>query len=248
MGGRVAGRMRALRQSDADEWFDVMFSPERDADLAARRTDSQVADYYRSLAQAENELFGIEIDSLKKYAVLAPTRIHPRAVNQPDFAAQLQALNPYFFLTLGGPLYRQPVLDAVRGVAINQHAGHSPLLKGSNTTEWALYHRNLAWVSSTVHITTTGADAGPILRRSQPCLLPDDTPAKVFLRVVALGTELMIESVQEIIASKQVTVFPQPPNTGMTYLSKDFPEMVGPLLRDFQNNWLSAELARQRDF
>ncbi|MCP4164570.1 MAG: hypothetical protein GY759_01605 [Chloroflexi bacterium] len=144
--------------------------------------------------------------------------------------------------------HARPLLDSVRGVAINQHAGHSPLLKGSNTTHWALYHRKLAWVSSTIHITTPGAVAGPILRRSTPCLMPSDDVATVFLRVVALGTELMIESVQEIMNDKQVAVFRQPAQTGETHLGKELGNIIAPIQRDFDAGWLADELVRQRAF
>lgn len=218
------------------------------ARLHARNTEKQLRKYYAAQQQADLDIFGAAIDSLKQFALTPPIRIHPTEVATTAFLARLETLNPYFFLTLGGPLYKKPVLDTVRGVAINQHAGHSPLLRGSNTTQWALYHRQLDHVSATVHITTTGADAGPILRRSSPCLFPTDSVNHVFARVVALGTELMIESVREIIADKGVTVFPQPPGSGRTYLSQELGAILPAIQRDFAAGWLPAELQRQRQF
>ena len=216
--------------------------------LLARRNDNALRQYYAAQAGAEQALFGQEVAELEPSAVRQPVPIHPKDVNNPAFVQEIEALSPYFFLTLGGPLYKKPLLDAVRGVAINQHAGHSPDLRGSNTTEWALYHRNLDYVSATVHITTSGADAGPILRRSNPCLLPTDSVNTIFARVVALGTELMIESVQEIIADKNVVTFPQTPRTGKTYLSKQFPDIIESIMRDFRNSWLQKALEQQRQF
>ena len=216
--------------------------------LNRRRNQAAIQQYYAAQAAAEQALFGQEVAELEPSAVRQPVKIDPKDVNGPAFVQEMETLDPYFFLTLGGPLYRKPLLDAVRGVAINQHAGYSPDLRGSNTTEWALYHRNLDQVSATVHLTISGADAGPILRRSNPCLFPTDDVNTVFARVVALGTELMIESVQEIIADKNVTAFPQPLRTGKTYLSKQLPEIIEPITRDFRNGWLQKALEQQRRF
>jgi methionyl-tRNA formyltransferase len=216
--------------------------------LRARRKDKALRQYYAAQAATEQALFGAEVAELEASAVRRPRKIHPNDVNSPAFVQEIATLSPYFLLTLGGPLYKKPLLDAVRGVAINQHAGHSPDLRGSNTTQWALYHRQLEHVSATVHITTSGADAGPILRRSNPCLLPTDSVNAIFARVVALGTELMIETVQEIIADKTIVVYPQPPRSGKTYLSKQLPDIIEPILRDFRAGWLQKALEQQRQF
>ncbi len=197
--------------------------------LNRRRNQAAIQQYYAAQVVAEQALFGQEVADLESSVLCQPVKIHPADVNSPAFVHEIERLSPYFLLTLGGPLYKKSLLDAVRGIAINQHAGHSPELRGSNTTEWALYHRNLDHVSATVHLTTSGADAGPILRRSNPCLFPSDDVNTVFARVVALGTELMIESVQEIIADKNVIIFPQPLRTGKTYLSKQLPDIIEPL-------------------
>ena len=190
-----------------------------------------------------------EVDFLKKYQKLDPVQISSSSVHSSKFIEEIKELDPYFFLTLGGPLYKKPILDSIRGAAINQHAGHSPTYKGSNTIMWALYHRSLQHVSSTVHLTTTGADAGQILRRSSPCIFPNDSAYTIFLRTVSLGTELMIESVQEIIENKELTVFKQPTRSGKTYLNREFdPRVAKAIARDFKANWLQNELNKQRNF
>lgn len=213
-----------------------------------RRAQSRLQSYYAAQAQAEQRLFAAEVAGLEVYAVVPAQPIHPSEVNEPPFITRMRALDPYFLLTLGGPLYRPALLQTVRGLAINQHAGHSPDLRGSNTTEWALYHRDLDRASATVHLTTQGADAGPILRRSQPCLFPGDDANTVFARVVALGTELMIEVVQEIMAGEAIRQFPQPPQSGRTHLGAELDDILAPILRDFEQGWLPAELQRQRQF
>jgi methionyl-tRNA formyltransferase len=205
--------------------------------------------YERSARNNEEELFLKEINRIKKYAHLSPIKVHPNEINSEIFISKINNINPYFFLTLGGQLYKKPLLNSIRGVALNQHAGHSPDLKGAFTIEWALYKRSLNYVSNTVHITTTGADAGPILRRSNPCIFYKDNIHTIFARSVALGTELMIEVVNDIISKKNIIAYKQPRNSGITYLYKEFSSNVKlSLVRDFKTNWLSKELEQQRNF
>jgi len=203
----------------------------------------------RESRRAEQQIFGPELARLKATVELEPVDLHPGDVNTEWFLDEVRAINPYFFLSLGGPLYKKALLDSIRGCAINQHAGHSPDFKGTHTTEWALFRRDLSKVSSTVHITTSGADAGPILRRSNPCIFPDDTPASIFLRVAALGTEMMIETVHSIINDKTLLTFPQDPTDGMTYIGKNMPpHLLRSVMRDFSNGWLEDELMRRSRF
>lgn len=197
----------------------------------------------------EQHFFDDELQMISKFSVLDPTRIHPYDVGKDGFVDELKRVAPFLILTLGGPLYKGSVISSASGLAINQHAGHSPDFKGSRTVEWALYHRQLDKVASTVHIMNTGADAGPILRRSQPCLFPNDDPYTVFLRVVALGTELMIEVVKDILTKGKITVFNQPNNSGRTYLNSEYTlEIDGFVRRDFRNGWLGYELERVRNY
>lgn len=216
--------------------------------LHSRRADAALRRYFAAQERAEHALFAAEVAELQAFALVSPQPVHPAEVNEPAFIAQMQALSPFFLLTLGGPLYKAPLLAGVRGVALNQHAGHSPDLRGSHTTEWALYHRDLDRVSATVHLITSGADAGPILRRSTPCLFPGDDIHTLFARVVALGSELMIESVRQIMAGEPVLLFPQPPGSGRTHLGQELGDILPAIQRDFAAGWLPAELQRQRQF
>lgn len=225
--------------------------------LSKRLLRVSIDTYYRLLLRSagkkfsreETRLFGQEVTRLKKDTTLKPVKIHPDDVHTDGFIEEVQKLDPYFFLTLSGPLYKKPLLDSIRGAAINQHAGHSPLYKGSHTTHWALYHRRLDHVSSTIHITATGADSGHILKRSTPCIFPLDSMETIFLRTVALGTELMIESVEEMMTDKNIQVYVQPSNSGKTYLNKEYNlNIAKSILRDFRAGWLNEELNRVRNY
>jgi formyl transferase-like protein len=196
---------------------------------------------------AEQRLFEPEVQELRRGAVVGPTAVVDP--NSNDFVDTLRELDPYFFLSLGGPLYRPELLGSARGIAINQHAGWSPTFRGANTIAWALHHGRLGCVGATVHITSSDVDGGAILRRSQATLTPWDTPEACFARVVALGTELMCEAVRDIIESKEVVVYDQQLDRGVEYLNAQLDDEIEKAIsRDFSNGWLGDAIRAQRQF
>ncbi len=203
----------------------------------------------KRIRQAEEKLFAVEVAKIKNSTDITPIRIAPSFVHTPEFIDRVRQISPYFILTLSGPLYKDELLNCAGGVALNQHAGHSPDYKGSNTIHWALYHRELDRVGSTVHITVSGADAGAILRRSQAAMFPNDDIETLFIRSVALGTELMIESIKEIIENQSVAIFPQPKYIGRTYLNRELDfKIMKAVYRDFRNGWLREALEKRRTY
>jgi hypothetical protein len=198
------------------------------------------------LARIEEEMFGGDVQALRKGAEL-----HPRPVDSPNAPAQvreLEALGPYFLIVFGGPLLRGELLACARGLALNQHAGWAPELKGSFTTETALYHRKLGWVGNTVHVMDTSADAGAILRRSTAALHPDDRPGHCFMAVVAVGSKLMLEVIEAALEADELTAFPQPA-VGETVLSIDYDAVRREAVRrDFAGGWLGDALRMAQDF
>lgn len=194
----------------------------------------------------EDQMFGREVEALARHAEL-----HPEAVdspNAPERVRALEELSPYFIIAFGGPLLRGKVLRTARGLAINQHAGWSPELKGSSTTETALYHRQLGWVGSTVHVMDTFADAGAILRRSTATLHPDDSLNHCFMAVVATGSKMMLEVIGEALAADELMACPQPAG-GQTVLNIDFSTTKREAIRrDFAHGWLGDAMRMIKDF
>lgn len=183
----------------------------------ARRTLTRLR-HEASQATIEERIFGAEIEQLKKTAYVSPTPVEDP--NSPQTINYIKSLEPYFILTLGGAIYGKELRDCAQGLALNQHDGWCPEYRGADTVDWALYHRDVTKVANTVHILTNGMDSGAILRRSTVCLASDDTLESCFARSVALGTELMCETVREVIETKQARIFDQPQFTGYTYLQR----------------------------
>lgn len=219
---------------------------------SAYRVVRQKLDWRRFVCEVNGEeqrMFGPELDRLRKSVELNPIDIHPADVGTSEFINEIRAISPYFFLACDGLPCKNELLESVRGLVVNQHIGHLPNYKGTQATERALYHRNLSCISSTIHVVTTEANPGPILRRSSPCIFPGDTAAAVFLRVAALGTELMIEAVRDMVATNSVMTFPQPPTDGVTNVGENMPpHILRSIYRDFRNGWLEDELILRSRF
>ena len=136
---------------------------------------------YNYTYKEDTKIFDNELSRLKNESTLSKKSIHPKDVNSNWFVSEIKNYGAYFLLTLGGPLYKNDLINSVSGYAINQHAGHSPNYKGSKTIYWALFHRKLKYVSNTVHLLDSGADSGPIFRRSNVVVNPNDSPEKYLI-------------------------------------------------------------------
>ncbi|MFC1495126.1 formyl transferase, partial [Thermodesulfobacteriota bacterium] len=200
-----------------------------------------------SQKQVEEQLFSEEVEQLRKYKIVDPIVVSDP--NSKDVVELVRSLDPYLILTLGGPIYRKPLLDCARGLALNQHDGWCPTYKGANTVDWTLYHRDITHCGNTVHVLTSGVDAGPILRRSTVCLIKGDTRESCFARVVALGTELMCEAVAEIINSEEITLYDQPSEQGFSYLNSHLNNEVIQIVEcDLRNGLIPLEKSRLQKF
>jgi hypothetical protein len=203
----------------------------------------------RALSQREVEdrLFGDEIRQLRNHCHLKATMMHDP--NAAQTIAFVKSLEPYFLLTLGGAIYGSALCDCARGLALTQHDGWCPEYRGPDPVDWALYHRDLAKVGSTVQVLTDSMNSGPILRRSIACLAVDDTPESCFARSVALGTELMCETVRDLIQTKQARTFPQPQFTGSTHLSRHMTADIKTDVRHMLNGgFIRDDIARRQTF
>jgi folate-dependent phosphoribosylglycinamide formyltransferase PurN len=181
-------------------------------------------------SKAEVSLHKLELERLEKVPKLKPIIV--KGYSDRALLDRLEEVRPYFILVLGGPIIPNNVLNLARGFCINQHAGHSPEYKGSGTTEWAVFHRKPELIASTIHLMTSKVDGGAIIRRSNPTLTRFDNFATIFNKVVILGTELMIEIVQDITNNQPLQLFEQPENTGNTYRLKDLEKIKMGLLTD----------------
>jgi hypothetical protein len=194
---------------------------------------------------AAERLFNDEVRRWQPTTQLAPIPVDDG--NDEVLLAKVKTLNPYFLLSFDGLPCSSTLLTHVRGAVVNRHVGWLPTYPGRYAVQRALFHRDLNGVGATAHLISADGRIGPILRRSQACLLPDDGVETCVLRAAALGTELICESVRQIIDDKTVTVFDSPSGPmeadGAERFDRQSRDAVD---RDFAERWLADELKRSR--
>ncbi|HVR23595.1 MAG TPA: formyl transferase [Candidatus Polarisedimenticolia bacterium] len=95
-----------------------------------------------------------------------------RSVNSDDTVQFLQELQPAVVVVSGTRIIAARVLDCVRAVFINMHAGITPLYRGVHGGYWALVEHQVDACGVTVHEVDTGVDTGRILGQTR--ITPND--------------------------------------------------------------------------
>jgi len=215
--------------------------------LSALRSVRHLFAFHREVVRAERKLFSGEIEGLRKTVELQVREV--QAPLTPEFIQEVRRLKPYFLAACGGPLYPPELIECARGAALNQHAGWAPTFRGSHTITWALYHRDLARVATTVHLLTPSVDAGPVVRYGWVALTGNETVGECFVRAVALGTELLIEVMQEALRDGVLEVYDQVPRAGGSFIAAECTgEVFAAVKRDLRRGWLAYELRRLASF
>ena len=92
-------------------------------------------------------------------------------------------------------------------------------------------------------------DAGHIIRRSTINLSENDTPYICFLKSVSLGTELIIETIENLFKEKKIKIFKQSEKNQKTYYQKNYTKnVIRAINRDFSNDLYKNTLIKMRKF
>ncbi len=89
------------------------------------------------------------------------------SVNSDECIRVLQELKPSVIVVSGTRIIAARVLNCVRAVFINMHAGITPMYRGVHGGYWALVEKNLDACGVTVHEVDTGVDTGRILGQAR---------------------------------------------------------------------------------
>lgn len=117
--------------------------------------------------------------------------IKPVDPKDPQLLAQVQAACPDVIFSF---YYRHmlPValLDAAPGGAYNMHGSLLPKYRGRVPINWAVLHGETE-TGATLHVMAAKPDAGSIVAQTSVPILPDDTAAEVFGKVVVAAEQTL---------------------------------------------------------
>ena len=134
--------------------------------------------------------------------------IKPADPAAPEVLAQVQAAGPDILFSF---YYRHmlPVslLDIAPRGAFNMHGSLLPKYRGRVPINWAVLHGETE-TGATLHAMVAKPDAGFIVGQTAVPILPDDTAAKVFGKVVVAAEQTLWRVLPEMLAGRT----PQLPN------------------------------------
>jgi methionyl-tRNA formyltransferase len=115
----------------------------------------------------------------------------PGSPNTPDFIAAMRRTEPDIFLAVGYTnLLKAQLLGVPRLLAANFHASLLPAYRGKHPLYWALQNGE-RWVGLTVHVMDQGLDTGDIVYQVREAVLPGDTVADLYERIMVQSVPLI---------------------------------------------------------
>jgi methionyl-tRNA formyltransferase len=168
------------------------------------------------------------------------------AINSPGSIAWLRSMNPDVVVVCGASIIRKEFLSVPRLGVLNLHGGLAQRYRGLNTTDWAVHNGEPEYVGCTVHFVAPGIDDGDILYQGRPQLAADDTPNRLYEKVVKLGVQIMETAVRDLEAGRAKPA--KLPSRGDLYLHKHFtPRVRSRTWRRYREGVVRDYLANPRE-
>ncbi len=148
---------------------------------------------------AENVWFEsvLELAQLNDLAVITPAD-----PNHPEVRAQVAACRPQWLFSFYYRHLLGPALLAIpeRG-ALNLHGSLLPKYRGRVPVNWAVLHGE-SETGVSLHRMVEKPDAGELLAQEAVPILPNDTAARVFERIVCAGERLLVRHLPDLLAGR----------------------------------------------
>lgn len=112
----------------------------------------------------------------------------------------LEKLAPELIVVVAyGKLIPQRVLDIPKYGCVNVHASLLPKLRGAAPIQWSVINGEKETGVTTMQLDA-GLDTGDILLVKKTAIEPDETSGELFDRLKVLGAELLIETIDAMLA------------------------------------------------
>ena len=144
---------------------------------------------------------GLKINesAVKKYAVEHNIPVlQPISLKDPEFLEALKAWKPDMFVVVAFRMLPKVVWEIPRLGTFNLHAALLPQYRGAAPINWAVINGDKA-TGVTTFMIDDGMDTGKIMYREQCIIEPDDTVGEVHDKLMAIGSDLVVQTVEAII-------------------------------------------------
>lgn len=137
---------------------------------------------------------------VKEYALAHNLNImQPVKLKDPEFVEQLRSLNADLFIVIAFRMLPEVVWQMPRLGTFNLHASLLPKYRGAAPINWAVINGDTI-TGVTTFFLKHEIDTGDILRQEQIDILPDDNVGAVHDKLMHLGAELTLDTVNHILA------------------------------------------------
>ncbi len=117
--------------------------------------------------------------------------LQPQNPNADEFISKIEVVSPDVIVTVAyGHLLKKKVLSLPPFGCVNLHASLLPRYRGAAPVAWAIL-RGEKVTGVTVMLMDEGMDTGPILRKAEVPILPDDTTETLSFRLAKIGADIL---------------------------------------------------------
>lgn len=137
--------------------------------------------------------------AVKKYAVEHNLPVlQPVSLKDPEFLKELQALKADIFVVVAFRMLPKEVWEIPKMGTFNLHAALLPQYRGAAPINWAVINGEKT-TGVTTFMIDSGMDTGNIMFRYDCKIGPDETVGEVHDRLMTLGAELVVNTVEAIV-------------------------------------------------
>ena len=150
---------------------------------------------------------GLKINesAVKKYAVEHGIPVlQPVSLKDPEFLEALKAWKADIFVVVAFRMLPKVVWEMPRLGTFNLHAALLPQYRGAAPINWAVINGDKA-TGVTTFMIDEGMDTGGIMFREQCLIDPDENVGQVHDKLMAIGSDLVVQTVDAIIENNVET-------------------------------------------
>ncbi len=137
--------------------------------------------------------------AVKKYAVEQGIPVlQPIKLKDPEFLKQLKALNADLFVVVAFRMLPEEVWSMPKLGTFNLHAALLPQYRGAAPINWAIINGE-RMTGVTTFMIDKDIDTGGIMLRQECRITPEDTAGTLHDKLMPIGAELVLQTVQGII-------------------------------------------------
>jgi len=144
--------------------------------------------------------------------------LQPAKARDKKFISELRELQPDLIIVVAyGQILPQGILDLPKFGCVNVHTSLLPKYRGASPIQSAILNGETE-TGVTIMKMDAGLDTGAIISQARTPILPADNSQTLHDRLAQLGAELLIETIPDYVAGKNL---PKPqPSEGASYAAK----------------------------